>query len=70
MLAATGVKRTNSEKKTKQKQKQKNTYDSSSTKRVTGVTGSFRKFHVVVVQNNDKELTKKSVLHVQSCFFC
>ena len=27
------------------------------------------KFHVVVVQNNGKEMYKKSVLHVQSCFF-
>ena len=30
---------------------------------------SFRKFHVVVVRNNGKEMYKKSVLHVQSCFF-
>ena len=30
---------------------------------------SFWKFHVVVVQNNGKEMYKKSVLHVQSCFF-
>ena len=30
---------------------------------------SFRKFHVVVVQNNGKEMYKKSVLHLQSCFF-
>ena len=29
---------------------------------------SFWKFHVVVVQNNGKEMYKKSVLHVQSCF--
>ena len=28
-----------------------------------------RKFLVVVVQNNGKEMYKKSVLHVQSCFF-
>ena len=27
------------------------------------------KFHVIVVQNNGKEKYKKSVLHVQSCFF-
>ena len=27
------------------------------------------KFHVVVVQNNGKKMYKKSVLHVQSCFF-
>ena len=27
------------------------------------------KFHVVVVQNNGKEMYKKSVLHVQSYFF-
>ena len=30
---------------------------------------SFWKIHVVVVQNNGKEMYKKSVLHVQSCFF-
>ena len=30
---------------------------------------SFWKFHVVVVQNNGKEMYKKSVLHVQSRFF-
>ena len=30
---------------------------------------SFWKFHVVVMQNNGKEMYKKSVLHVQSCFF-
>ena len=30
---------------------------------------SLWKFHVVVVQNNGKEMYKKSVLHVQSCFF-
>ena len=41
----------------------KNTYEISSVKRVT------RKFHVVVVQNNGKEMYKESVLHVQSCFF-
>ena len=30
---------------------------------------SLWKFHVVVVQNSGKEMYKKSVLHVQSCFF-
>ena len=30
---------------------------------------SFWKFYVVVVQNNGKEMYKKSVLHVQSYFF-
>ena len=40
-----------------------NTYDNSSIKRVT------RKFHPVVVQNNGKEMYKKSVLHVKSVFF-
>ena len=30
---------------------------------------SFWKFHVAVVQNNGKEMYKKSVLHVQGCFF-
>ena len=57
MLGATRVKMSDSEKKVK------NTYDISSIKRVT------RKFHVVVVQNNGKEMYKKSVLHVQSCSF-
>jgi len=42
----------------------KSTYDIPSIKR-----GSFWKFHVVVVQNNSKEMYKKRVLHVQSCFF-
>ena len=42
-----------------------NTYDISSIKRVTK---KFLKFRVVVVQNNGKEMYKKSVLHVQSCF--
>ena len=31
--------------------------------------GSFWKFHVVVVQNKDNEMYKKSVLYEQSCFF-
>ena len=30
---------------------------------------SFWKFHIAVVQNNGKEMYKKGVLHVQSCFF-
>ena len=29
---------------------------------------SFWTFHVVVMQNNGKEIYKKSMLHVQSCF--
>ena len=29
----------------------------------------FWNFHVEVVQNNGKEIYKKSVLHMQSCFF-
>ena len=45
------------------KKKKVNVYDISSIKRVT------KKFHVVVMQNNGKEMYKKSVLHVQSCFF-
>ena len=39
-----------------------NTYDISSIK-------SLWKFDVVVVQNNGKEMYKKSVLHVQNCSF-
>ena len=38
-------------------------YDIFSMKRVT------RKFHGLVVQNNDKELCTKSVLHMQSLVF-
>ena len=30
--------------------------------------GSFWKFHNVVGQNKGREIYKKSVLHVQSCF--
>ena len=41
-----------------------NTYDISSKKRVTNW-----QFHVVVLQNNGKEMYKQSVLHVQSFFF-
>ena len=61
MLAATRVKISDSEKKVN-----KNTYDISSMKRVT------RKFLEVSrcrVQNNGKKMYKKSVLHLQSCFF-
>ena len=45
------------------KSEQEHVYNISSIKRVT------RKFRVVVVQNNGKEMYKKSVLHVQSCCF-
>ena len=38
-------------------------YNIFSMKRVT------RKFHGLVMQNNDKELCTKSVLHMQSLFF-
>ena len=54
MLAATKVEMNGNEKKVN-----RNTYNTSSIKRVT------RKFHVVVVQNNGKEVYQKSV---QSCF--
>ena len=30
---------------------------------------SFWEFHVAVMLNNGKEMYKKRVLHVQSCFF-
>ena len=33
-------------------------------------TCNLWKFHIVVVQNNGKEMHKTSVLRVQSCFFC
>ena len=46
------------ERQWKKKTVNKNAYDSSSIKRVT------RKFRVVVVQNNGKEMYKRSVLHV------
>ena len=59
MLAAYKVKMSASIKKTN-----RNTCDISSTKRV-----KTRKFHVVIVQNNGKEKSQKSVLQVrQSCF--
>ena len=62
MLATTKVKMRGSKKKVKG-----NTFKISSIKLVT------RKFLqvsiVVVMQNNGKEMYKKSVLHVQSCFF-
>ena len=59
MLAATNARlNERSEKKVNE-----NTYDISSIKK------SLWTFHVVVVQNNGKEMYKKSVLHVQSCFF-
>ena len=59
MLAATNVKMSGSE---------KNTYDISFIKRVTRKFLEFHD-HVVVVQNKGKEMYKKSVPHVQSCFF-
>ena len=58
MLAASKVKMSASIKKMN-----RNTCDISSTKRV-----KTRKFHVVVEQNNGKEMFQKSVLQVQSCF--
>ena len=45
------------------KRKRTRTTFNSSLKRVT------RKFYVVVVQNNGKEVYKKSVLHVENYFF-
>ena len=62
MRNASGVKMSDNEKK----KVNKNTYDISSIKRVTR---KFLEFHVLVVQNNGKKMYKKSVLHVQSCFF-
>ena len=50
-----------SEKKVNEK-----TYDISSIKLWLR---SFSKFHVVVVQNNCKDMYKKGVVHLQSCFF-
>ena len=63
MLAATEVKMVMRGSK---KKRNRNTYDIFSIKR--GVT---RKFHVVVVQNNDKEMYKKRniVLHPAKLFF-
>ena len=58
MLAASKVKMSASIKKMN-----RNTCDISSTKRV-----KTRKFQVVIVQNNGKEMSQKSVLQVQSCF--
>ena len=62
MLAASKVKISGSE----EKEVNRNAYDISYIKRVLE---GFWKFLVVVMQNNGKEMYKKSVLHVQSCFF-
>ena len=62
MLAASKVEISGSE----EKEVNRNAYDISYIKRVLE---GFWKFLVVVVQNNGKEMYKKSVLHVQSCFF-
>ena len=35
-----------------------------------GLTWKFLEVSCCIVQNNDKEMYQKSVLHVQSCFFC
>ena len=48
-------------------QSKENTYDISSRKRVTKKFLEVSLF--IVVQNNGKEMYKKSVLQVQSCFF-
>ena len=61
MLAASKVKISGSE----EKEVNRNAYDISCIKRVLE---GFWKFLVVVVQNNGKEMYKKSVLHVQSFF--
>ena len=45
-----------------------NTYDIFLKKRA-GELRRFWQFYLVVVQNDGKEMYKKSVLHVQSCFF-
>ena len=60
MLAATRVNTSDSEKKVN-----KNTYDISSIKRVTL---KFLEVSRCSVQKKGKEMYKKSVLHVQSCF--
>ena len=62
MLAASKVKISGSE----EKEVNRNAYDISYIKRVLE---GFWNILVVVVQNNGKEMYKKSVLHVQSCFF-
>ena len=55
------VKMSGSEKKVNE-----NTYDISAIKRVT--KRFLEVSHIVVLKNNCKEMYKKSVLHVQSCF--
>ena len=49
-----------------EKKMNKNTYDISSIKRNQEVSESFTLYSC---KNNGKEMYKKSVLHVQSCFF-
>ena len=56
MLAATKVKISGSEKKKSEQEHLKR------------VTRKLMEFLLVVVQNNGKEMYKKSVPHVQSCF--
>ena len=58
------VKMSGSEKKVNE-----NTYDISPLKLVTKKFLDVSRNHVVVVQNAGKEMYKKRVLHVQSCFF-
>ena len=55
-------------KKKQTNKKHNNMYDISSIKRVARNVLEFS-LHIVVVQNNGKEMYKKSVLRVQSCFF-
>ena len=54
------------ENESQRKKVNRNTYNISS---INVSLGSFCKFHVIVVQNNGKEMYIKSVLHVQICFF-
>ena len=61
MRNASGHQSNASENERQWKKVNENTYNISSIK-------SFCKFHVVVVQNNGKEMYKKCALHVQSCF--
>ena len=63
MLEASQEKMSRSEKKVK-----KNMYNISSTKHCN--QGSFWAFHVVVMQNNSKEMYKKKCATRAKLFFC
>ena len=67
MLTTSMVKIRGSEKEREQEHKQQIFY--ANIRHFFHKTCNHRKFHVVVVQSNDKEMCKKSVLPLRSYFF-